>query len=139
MKKFGAAGVAVAVALVSGCMTTESEKSTAAGGLLGAGAGAVLGHNLGDGSGKDRALGAAAGAVAGGLIGNQMGKTKEMQGQINAVQDAQNTLSVWITNANGSKTQVLLRKSAGGQYVGPRGEFYDSMPTEEQLRKVYGM
>lgn len=47
------------------------------------------------------------------------------------------TLTVWITNSNGSKTSVQLTRD-GLWYVGPRGELYDSLPTNEQLRVVYG-
>ena len=44
---------------------------------------------------------------------------------------------VWITNCNGSKTSVRLTRR-GGWYIGPRGEYYDEMPTNEQLRAAYG-
>ena len=47
------------------------------------------------------------------------------------------TITVWITNSNGSMTSVNLRKSGPG-FVGPRGEWYPNMPTEKQLRMVYG-
>jgi hypothetical protein len=47
------------------------------------------------------------------------------------------TVTVWITNSNGSQTSVNLRRSGPG-FVGPRGEWYPGMPTEEQLRMVYG-
>ena len=43
-----------------------------------------------------------------------------------------------ISNPNGSYTPVTLRIE-GGTYVGPRGERYLQMPTEEQLRQVYGL
>lgn len=46
-------------------------------------------------------------------------------------------VTVWITNSNGSQTSVKLKKSGPG-YLGPRGEWYRSMPTNEQLRMVYG-
>ena len=46
-------------------------------------------------------------------------------------------ITVWITNSNGSRTSVKLTKQ-GPWYVGPRGEYYKSMPTNEQLRAVYG-
>lgn len=49
----------------------------------------------------------------------------------------QTTVTVWITNSNGSQTSVSLRRSGPG-FVGPRGEYYPNMPTEEQLRMVYG-
>jgi hypothetical protein len=47
------------------------------------------------------------------------------------------TISVWITNSNGSQTSVQLTRH-GRWYVGPRGEYYDQMPTNEQLRLAYG-
>ncbi|MGE5295660.1 MAG: hypothetical protein ACM3VT_12595 [Solirubrobacterales bacterium] len=46
-------------------------------------------------------------------------------------------ITVWITNSNGSKTSVKLTRD-GAWYVGPRGEYYAEMPTNEQLRVVYG-
>ena len=46
-------------------------------------------------------------------------------------------ITVWITNSNGSKTSVRLTRE-GPWYVGPRGEYYAEMPTNEQLRVVYG-
>lgn len=47
------------------------------------------------------------------------------------------SVMVWITNSNGSKTSVKLRRSGPG-YLGPRGEWYPSIPTNTQLRVVYG-
>ncbi len=49
----------------------------------------------------------------------------------------QTQVTVWITNSNGSQTPVTLKKSGPG-YLGPRGEWYPNMPTEEQLKMVYG-
>jgi hypothetical protein len=48
-----------------------------------------------------------------------------------------NTVTVKITNSNGSISQVKLIKQGVG-YVGPRGEYYEQLPTEDQLRPVYG-
>ncbi len=48
------------------------------------------------------------------------------------------TVVVNISNPNGSYTPVTLRQE-GGFYVGPRGERYLRMPTEEQLSQVYGL
>jgi hypothetical protein len=42
-----------------------------------------------------------------------------------------------IDNGNGSKTPVTLQKS-GTNYIGPAGEVYTTMPTEEQLKALYG-
>jgi len=47
------------------------------------------------------------------------------------------TVTIWITNSNGSQTSVQLTRR-GGYYIGPRGEYYDQMPTNEQLRLAYG-
>ncbi|MHC4477334.1 MAG: hypothetical protein ACYTEL_16930 [Planctomycetota bacterium] len=44
---------------------------------------------------------------------------------------------VEVTNSNGSKTPVRLTKQGDG-YVGPKGEHYDRLPSEEQLWPVYG-
>ncbi len=49
----------------------------------------------------------------------------------------QGAVEVWITNSNGSRTSVRLTRE-GPWYVGPRGEYYADMPTNEQLRVVYG-
>ena len=122
----------------TGCATTESDRTAAMGAGIGAGLGAILGHNLG-GSGNDRALGAAAGAILGGALGRQYGQQQEMQQQVNYIQQQQFVTTVWIQNSNGSRTPVQLRMTEGGQYIGPRGEYYDTMPTEDQLRKIYGM
>ena len=48
-----------------------------------------------------------------------------------------NKVTVWFTNTNGSKSSVELTRSGPG-YIGPRGEYYKTMPTDEQLRMVYG-
>ena len=47
------------------------------------------------------------------------------------------TLTLWVTNSNGSRIAVELTKD-GAWYVGPHGECYASIPTNEQLRVVYG-
>jgi hypothetical protein len=50
---------------------------------------------------------------------------------------ADSAITVWITNSNGSRTSVQLTRH-GRWYVGPRGEYYDRIPTNEQLRVAYG-
>ncbi len=49
-----------------------------------------------------------------------------------------NVVSVWITNNNGSRTEVKLTVTANG-FIGPKGEYYQAMPTEEQLKPLYGV
>jgi hypothetical protein len=46
-------------------------------------------------------------------------------------------VTIWVENSNGSKTAVKLIQH-GGSYEGPRGEWYTGLPTNEQLRMVYG-
>ena len=131
----------VGVAMLSGCATTKpspTDQATLLGAGIGAGLGTILGHNFG-GGGNDRALGAAAGALIGGALGRQYGRQMETDAQLRNLQQQQFMTTVWIENSNGSRTPVVLRMTEGGQYIGPRGEYYPSMPTEEQLRKIYGM
>ena len=47
------------------------------------------------------------------------------------------TITVWIINSNGSTTSVQLTRE-GSWYRGAQGEYYASMPTNEQLRALYG-
>jgi hypothetical protein len=48
------------------------------------------------------------------------------------------TVTVWVTNANGSQSPVVLTQD-GPWYIGPGGEYYYGMPTAEQLRAIYGL
>jgi len=57
--------------------------------------------------------------------------------QIGAANELASTVVINVTNSNGSYTPVTLRR-AGNQYVGPRGEYYSALPTEQQLKVAYG-
>jgi hypothetical protein len=46
--------------------------------------------------------------------------------------------TVMVANSNGSKTPVRLEQESDGKWKGPRGELYDSFPTDEQLHQAYG-
>ncbi len=123
---------------VGGC-ETEAQSKAAWGTAIGAGVGQLAGGDT-----KSTMIGAGVGAGAGYILGSMDDKKKEQQAQQQAqtraqtVQNDANTVTVWLTNSNGSKTPVKLTKTASGGYVGPRGEMYDTMPTEEQLKKAYG-
>jgi len=68
MKRFVMVYV-LSLLIISGC--TSTQKGAGLGGLMGAGAGAIIGHQ--SGHAKEGALiGAAAGAAGGALIGDQM-------------------------------------------------------------------
>ena len=119
--------------VVSGC---ENDAQNTA--LLGAGLGAGIGALAGDSG--DALTGAAIGAGAGYIFGSESDKKKTQQQtdqQLAQIRAEQQIVSVWITNSNGSKTEVKLRRS-GPNYIGPKSEVYNSMPTEDQLRQAYG-
>ncbi|HBG26004.1 MAG TPA: hypothetical protein DDX75_02795 [Phycisphaerales bacterium] len=48
------------------------------------------------------------------------------------------TITISIVNDNGSITEVTLIASDNG-YIGPKGEYYSTMPTESQLKSIYGL
>jgi len=127
--------ISAGLVFVGGC---ESDAQTGAGvGVLG---GALAGQLIG-GDTKSTMIGAAAGAGAGYMIGNERDKKKERaktQEELNQLRAEMNTVSVTITNSNGSKNQILLRKQGVG-YVGPRGEYYDHLPTEQELIPLYAL
>jgi hypothetical protein len=118
--------------LLVGC---ESDAQTGA--LLGAGVGAGVGA-LAGGDTEGALIGAAVGGGAGYMVGNEQDKKKAAADR-DAIRDEMNTVTINITNPNGSISQVTLRKQGVG-YVGPRGEYYPKLPTEEQLRQGgYGL
>ena len=115
------------------CIGCESDAQTGAG--VGALAGAGIGQ-LAGGDTESTLIGAAVGGGAGYMIGNEQDK-KKTKAEMNDLRQEMNTVTVNITNSNGSVSQVSLRKQGVG-YVGPRGEYYDHLPTNEELRPVYG-
>lgn len=130
----GKLGLIIAVILVpvviSGC-ETDAQNTALLGAAVGAGVGALAGGDT-----EGTLTGAAIGGGAGYIIGNESDKQKTRQ-QIESVRAEQNVVTVWVTNTNGSKIPVRLTRS-GPNYVGPRGEIYNGMPTEDQLKMVYG-
>jgi uncharacterized protein YcfJ len=66
-------GIVSLAALLGGCAAplTTREKGALAGGALGAGAGAIIGNQVGH-QGKGALIGGALGALGGGLVGDQM-------------------------------------------------------------------
>jgi hypothetical protein len=76
------------------------------------------------------------GGGVGYILGNEQDK-KKTRAEMDSLRHEMSTVMVKVTNSNGSVIQVPLRKQGVG-YVGPRGEYYDKLPTEDQLRPVYG-
>jgi hypothetical protein len=124
------AAVSVGLAFFAGC---ESDAQTGA--LLGTAAGAGVGALAGD-STEDTLIGAAVGGGVGYILGSEQDK-KKTRAEMDTLRWEMNTVMVKVTNSNGSVIQVPLRKQGVG-YVGPRGEYYEKLPTEDQLRPVYG-
>ena len=122
--------VSVGLAFFAGC---ESDAQTGAG--LGALAGAGVGQ-LAGGNTESTLIGAAVGGGAGYMIGGEQDKKKATADR-ESIRQEMNTVMVNVTNSNGSVIQVPLKKQGVG-YVGPRGEYYDNLPTEDQLKPIYG-
>jgi hypothetical protein len=116
--------------ILAGC-ESSAQTGAAVGGAAGAGIGQLAGRNA-----ESTLIGAAVGAGAGYILGNEQDKKKQQE-QIQNQAAEMNTVTVWVTNSNGSTIPVKLQKQGPG-YVGPRGEYYDHLPTSEQLRPVYG-
>jgi uncharacterized protein YcfJ len=137
--------VSVGLVFVSGC---ESDAQTGA--LIGTAAGAGVGQAIGRNT-QSTLIGAGVGAGAGYMIGNESDKKKtkaemeslrqqnmQMQQQSSQMQQEMSTVTINVTNSNGSITPVTLRKQ-GVVYIGPRGETYPTLPTQEQLKQAgYG-
>ena len=109
------ASVGFAMLIAGGC-ESESQNSALLGAAIGAGVGALAGDTEG------ALIGAAVGGGAGYMMGNEAEKK---------------TVSVWITNSNGSMTEVKLRRQGPG-FIGTKNDYYPSMPTTEQLTQLYG-
>ncbi len=119
-----------AIWLLGGC---ESGGQTGA--LLGSAAGAGIGA-LAGGDTKSTLIGAAIGGGAGYIFGSEQDKKKAAADR-EQIRQEMNIVVVNVTNSNGSIIQVRLTRDGVG-YRGPRGEYYPTLPTEDQLRPVYG-
>jgi len=124
------ATVALTLAVTTGC-ETDAQNTALLGTALGAGVGALAGGDT-----EGALIGAAVGGGTGYIVGNESDKQKTRDEMAN-IRAEQDSVTVWITNSNGSTTPVKLRRSGPG-YIGPRGEHYSQMPTTEDLAKVYG-
>lgn len=142
-----AVGLASAT-LMMGCASPDYQQhaGTIGYGTTGAGIGAIAGAMAGNNvKGLNTGEGAIAGATLGAIVGAVLGAQHDalnaqqnaMNAKINAVSEQATTTIVNVKNSNGSYTPVLIRK-VGTEYVGPRGEYYSAVPTEEQLKGPYG-
>ena len=105
------------------------------GSAIGALAGASIGQ-LAGGDSEATLIGAAVGGAAGYMFGNESDKARQHVERAHMRQEMR-TVAVNITNSNGSISQVRLKRHGVG-YVGTRGEYYNHLPTEDELRPIYG-
>jgi hypothetical protein len=139
------------LAAISGCANPYNNEGEGAvtGGVLGAVAGGVIGHQSHD-TGAGMLIGGALGAVAGAAVGSQIQKPEPPPAQVVVAQPAPvvvaqgpsttysgDTVTVNVPNNNGGYTAVVLKRSGNG-YVGPQGEYYDQVPSTAQLQAMYG-
>jgi len=100
--------------------------------ICGAIVGGIVGHQSDEG-----AEGAAVGAAIFG-VGALLGEIDDLNREAERKDDDDEEEVVFqIRNDNGSETPVVFKKK-GSTYVGPEGEHYNQLPTEEQLRPIYG-
>jgi len=83
-------------------------------------------------------------AVAGGTIYGVVNERDKKQTQVRTqaeleqIRQEMNVVTVNVANSNGSVSLVRLRKQGIG-YIGPKGEYYDHLPTDEELRPTYAL
>ncbi|MBF0570308.1 MAG: glycine zipper 2TM domain-containing protein [Candidatus Omnitrophica bacterium] len=142
--------IVVFLAVISGCANpyNNAGEGAVAGGLLGAVAGGVIGHQSHN-TGVGMLIGGAVGAVTGAAVGSQVQKPEppSQPAPVIVTQPAPvfvpsatysgDTITINVSNSNGGYTAVVLKRSGNG-YVGPQGEYYDQIPSEAQLQAMYG-
>ncbi|MEI6438411.1 MAG: glycine zipper 2TM domain-containing protein [Candidatus Omnitrophota bacterium] len=121
---------------------TKVAEGSVMGGLLGALAGGIIGHQMkGHHELGGALLGGVAGATIGGVAGAQIpsdhATTVRPQAAISPVPVAAEAFTVSVPNSQSGYTQVVIRRSGNG-FIGPQGEFYSEFPKIEQLRVMYG-
>lgn len=141
----------VFIAAISGCNPYNNEgEGAATGGALGMLAGGVIGHQS-HSTGAGMLIGGALGAVTGAAVGSQIQKpVYEQPQQVVVAQPAPvvvaqaptttysgDTVTVNVPSDNGGYTAVVLKRSGNG-FVGPQGEYYDQVPSIDQLKAMYG-
>ena len=143
----------VFIAAISGCASNpynNQGEGSVVGGVLGAVAGGVIGHQSHDAA-VGALLGGVVGATAGAAVGSQIQKPVYEQpagvvvaqpqqvvvAQPSDVTYSGDTATVNVPNSNGGYTSVVLKRSGNG-WLGPQGEYYEQIPSTDQLKVMYG-
>jgi hypothetical protein len=103
--------------------------------LGGALIGGIIGHQS-DETGEGIAIGAAIFGV--GELLRQTDRLSQKEREHKHKEKDVEQIVIKIRNSNGSVTPVELKKD-GSAYIGPKGERYEELPTEEQLKPIYGL
>lgn len=146
--------IAIALIFSTGCGEGMKYKPIYNSAIFGGIVGAIVGHQS-DKIGQGIAIGAGIGAF--GEFLNQLDdlpdpprqRAQQTQARTqtqaadatprpSARENIRETFIVQIHNDNGSITPVEIRKE-GDKYIGPTGEQYDKLPTEEELKPTYGL
>ena len=142
------------VGAVSGCANPYNNQGEGAtlGGVLGATAGGIIGHQSHD-TAAGMLVGGVLGAAGGAAIGSQIQKPEPypyypeqvvvaqpapaVGTQVPSVVYTQDTVTMNVLNDTGGYTAVILKRSGNG-YVGPQGEYYPQVPSMAQMKAMYG-
>jgi hypothetical protein len=135
MRKFAITTTLIAVIAAIGIYIVGCETQGQTGALIGSGVGAGIGALAGR-STESTLIGAAVGGGAGYIVGNEADK-KQQKEEMQSLREQANSEIINIYNSNGSISQVKVTRSGTG-WTGPRGEWYDHLPTEDELKPVYG-
>ena len=121
---------------LSGCGEGMRASDIYGASLCGALVGVIIGHQS-DEDGEGAALGAAVFGV-GELLSQLDNLDKKEKEHRDEGDDGRTEIYIiQVHNSNGSITPIEIEKK-GNTFIGPKGEHYDQLPTEEQLKPVYG-
>lgn len=137
MKRFhitNAVLIAVTVA-VTGCAADDPNRRAKTGAAVGAVAGAILGHQLDDDSG--RFVGAAVGALAGGAVGNYMDKQEQEFDRALAEEQRQNEIEVQRLQDDTLKIDIASEVSFDFARADIKSSFRPSLDKVADVLKRY--
>jgi hypothetical protein len=131
--------IALVVSLISlgGCGEGMKASDIYGASLTGAVVGGIIGYQSHE-EGEGAAIGAALFGV--GELLNQLDNLDDDDDECDDDDDHDGRKEIYVIqihNSNGSITPIEVEKK-GNTFIGPKGEHYEALPTEEQLKPVYG-